>query len=46
MMSRRPNGWVGPVDVPDLRTLLAEHLPRPPASITVGQVTYDLRPAP
>lgn len=41
-----------PADVPaatqrvhhrDLRALLAEHLPRPPASITVGQATYDLR---
>jgi len=42
MFRLQPNGF----HHRDLRALLAEHLPRPPASITVGQVTYDLRPAP
>jgi len=35
----QPNGFVNA----DLRTLLADYLGRPPATITSGQATYDLR---
>ena len=39
MFRLQPNGFTNR----DLRDLLADHLGRPPATITVGQATYDLR---
>jgi hypothetical protein len=39
MFRLQPNGFTNR----DLRTLLGEHLGRPPGSLTAGQATYDLR---
>jgi hypothetical protein len=39
MFRLQPNGFTNR----DLRALLAEHLGRPPDTITTGQATYDLR---
>ena len=39
MFRMQPNGFTNR----DLRRLLADHLGRPPDTITVGQATYDLR---